>query len=605
MSTAITIIGLVLAAGSFVYSLVMSSKAKDAINNIPSKDGSLGDFSHTEMKEGVVIPIIYGVQFVTGNLVFWKAETVNQEYYQFCVRQVVGMGKLELVRVFKEGVNPNDNSVSFPTGVEDVNTYFSEHLMARTPPPASNVISDLNYYDGATENGTVLSDFNTTANNRYKLKLPDNGNYFSKFKKIANFYTEWLALPQGVTTIPTYRIIVRKRFTDQNNTPIGTGNLTGSGQVYDFDKRICGINPAFVIYDLLTNAIYGLGISESKCNLVSFQNAATYFDSKKYGLNFTISSIAKVRDIINQIQLWVNCYLIKDDNDLYILKIFKESDADSPVATILDSDEVEFTLRRKSWDETYNAFTGNYTDCFVEDRPSHVGTLNRFFDAGIYGDGSTRAVTIKNESNIALTGSIRHKMVDLTCFSSPHNASTRLQEIMLQESYPFATADLTTDLSFAHLRLGDVIRRDSDEYNISALFRIIDIDISQLDSNKLKFTLTQVKETLSDSHVVTQGGTQGEQTRSAPPPGIENVVFNPYEPVSEPLQATIYNKENIVAVWGTGQLQSGYLQYGTDFTIDSQNRVHLDEILFADDISNNSTGLMNIDIYEKDLPEES
>ena len=606
MSVGVAIASIVLAVTSFVVSLVLSSKAKDALNNIPAESGSLGDFSATQMKEGVVVPIIYGTQFVKGNLTFWAAEKINNEYYAFTMLQVIGMGKLTLYRPYKEGVSPDGGGFPQSPSVLAEAGYMSQWLIGRDLD--RNVLSMFNYYDGAStfSNSDYYTHFHNGMINRLKAKMPDNGQYWSKIKGVANIFTDWVSLPQGVTTIPSYNFIVRKMFTDDDNLPIGVGNLTGSGQIYNLDNNVCGSNPAFVIYDLLTNINYGLGIPETKINLLNFQQAASYFEEKKYGLNFTIASISSVRDIINQIQLWINCYLIKNDDDEYIIKILKASDADSPAAVITDADEVAFKLRRGSWSETYNSYTANYTDCFVKFENPLDDWEERLLDLPVYTDGSIRSITVKNEANISLTGSVRHKgPIDLSCFSSAVVASERLQEIMLQESYPFASGTLTTDMTFSHLRLGDVIRRDSNEYNISGLFRIIDVGISEIDSNKIKFSIVQVKELLSLSTAVQHGNTRGVLTNADTPSGLENIIFSRFSDVSEPLHMSIHDKTNLVAVWGSGQFQSGYLLYGSDFTIDKENRVKLDSTLFADDIMNNTSSLMNIDIYEKDLPEES
>jgi len=71
-----------------------------------------------------------------------------------------------------------------------------------------------------------------------------------------------------------------------------------------------GNNPAAVVYELLTNKQYGIGLDTSYIDLTSFNYVAALFDSPEfksysriYGLNLVISELTPVVDILEKIKV--------------------------------------------------------------------------------------------------------------------------------------------------------------------------------------------------------------------------------------------------------------------------------------------------------------
>ena len=75
-----------------------------------------------------------------------------------------------------------------------------------------------------------------------------------------------------------------------------------------------GDNPAAVIYDLMTNTMYGLSVNPDDIDLPSFQTAADYFDDQRYGINLVIKQLGVVRSVISKVEANVGCQLIPNDS---------------------------------------------------------------------------------------------------------------------------------------------------------------------------------------------------------------------------------------------------------------------------------------------------
>lgn len=81
---------------------------------------------------------------------------------------------------------------------------------------------------------------------------------------------------------------------------------------------------------------------------------------------------------------------------------------------------------------------------------------------------------------------------------------------------------------------------------------------------------------------------------------LQNVTFPAYSAVSNALSGgkTVTTDANSHVSWGVGQTNTGSLAFTTDYVLDTSNRVHLDETKWADTISANALGLLNVDVYE-------
>ena len=609
-----TIIVLGISAALGIVSLVLSAKAQDAASNLPSADRqTLGDMQITEQREGIVVPIVYGHATVTGSLIWWEAEKMNTGsnamYYRYKCWQTICMGDIDTTYDYRyltaviggvlwgsfkktyinmsimsdeKNADVNYKELKQTFKVNFTTAWINDFLNSSTQLPACEVINGTDTLDPKTFNSFNTYPYATRLKGVTSILL---GFYIEKIT--GHHITSPAALEPGVTQIPTFKFTVRR--TTLNKYDIDPGVI--------YPTR--GSNPAAVYYDLLTNEQYGGDVDPSEIDDISFQDASTYFFSKDMTLNFAITQVTTLKEIILKLQEWTDSYLVKDTNNKYAIKILKETD--TPVTMIdIDDKQIEFTLRRKSWDDTYNCFTANYKPLqwketvFFDMQPVSI-VVKKIEDV--------ETITLKNEANIQLTGSERLKTVDLTCFSNREVASQRLTQIMKKESYPYANAILITNMEYYYLRVGDVVTIDSDSLNVSAPFRVININYQKIDENKLTFELLQMRELLTDVHYSNCSLPRGTDTRAQEPLFLENVTFPAFSSTSNKLSRDFIDDSKSVVHWGTGQLRSGRLEYGIDYTVVNHNKIKLDDVIYEDEIGFNGNGLLNIDVFEDIISE--
>jgi len=571
-TTALFVISLISAAASLVISVIAAVKAKNAIVAVGEEDSlTVNDINNTQQSEGLVVPIVYGNGLICGNTIWWRSQYGGlTEQYSIILWQTLCMGHIQ-----------TGGDIGYTKG-KYFNVFMDAKILDYYPESGGSDASDwyerLIVSDGDPTAGTKIPD-------RYLPVFPDYGAYVSRLKGVAYVFITWFDLPPGVTNVPTFKFRV---FADKSFFFVGNGNWKPNTFPHSSAPGY-GVNPATVIYDLLTNVQYGLGLAEASINWNSFVNASNYFHKQLYYLNFVINQSVSVRDIIVKIQDWCEGFLIKNESDEYELIYFQDSDADNPQAIVTDDDMIEFSLRRKSWNDTFNSFTANFTHIYrAGDR------IPSFFEK--------KTASIKNEANIQMTGSVRNKVIDLVSFINLEGVNNRLTQIMKKESYPFATASLSVNLKYSFLRRGDVLTINSDEYNFIGPFRITDIVVNETDKTKLDFELIQLRELVADDISDPTSRADGIYTEAELVPCAFTLTFPAFSAVSEACpRAFIVDADSKVA-WSSGQTLKGVLTYGTDYVIDDHNKIHLNEVIYADEIMMNSEGLLSVDIYEPGCP---
>lgn len=90
------------------------------------------------------------------------------------------------------------------------------------------------------------------------------------------------------------------------------------------------INPAWVIYDLLTNTRYGAGIPASEIDIASFQDVADFCSQQEYFFSFLLNRARPVKDWIDHINSHFFGFLTQTEG-LYSLGVFRD---ENPVGSL-------------------------------------------------------------------------------------------------------------------------------------------------------------------------------------------------------------------------------------------------------------------------------
>lgn len=326
------------------------------------------------------------------------------------------------------------------------------------------------------------------------LEYPtEPGQWANRVPGVSHIFHRSFYLGENQTFVPTVHFVMRRILT----SPVNDAVLPN------------GANPAAILYEVLRMG----GAGPADFVLSSFHSAAAFWKAKGYGLNLDMARQQKVRNWVAWVFSYVDGALTINDDDQFVCKAFDPEEL--PVATLDTDDFLDFGISRRGWDDTFNFFRGNYIDP----------------DAGY----AKRTISAYNPANIRLTASRREKTVDLTAFGDVEAASRRLWEIMKRLSYPEAPIDFKTDLSWGWLQVGHVIEVNHEDYGIvSGEYRITEKDLSEVDSNEVRFVAEQMIETLFDDHFSVGGDSKWVTPSTDPGPLVHQRVFElPFNPFTD------------------------------------------------------------------------
>lgn len=132
------------------------------------------------------------------------------------------------------------------------------------------------------------------------------------------------------------------------------------------DKAAIGdaMNPAHIVYQVLTDPRFGQGTIPAQINTDSFEAAADTLFDEGFGLNLLWNQSAKVDDFLQIVIDHIGGVLAIDPaNNQYVLKLFRD-DYDAETLDIFDASNIERmdSLQTHTWGETVNELTITYTD---------------------------------------------------------------------------------------------------------------------------------------------------------------------------------------------------------------------------------------------------
>jgi hypothetical protein len=434
-------------------------------------------------------------------------------------------------------------------------------------------------------------------------------------------------IPSGLSTGTVYYVInsywnvslTPHQIVCQLATTIGGSPIDfyGSGVPYNCSlvlDRSLGNNPASVIWDLLTNPFYGLGlssllVSNPDINVISFQNVLEFFfnsTTKPYGVNCSFQDKSSAKEMIKKICDWTDCILTVDNEGKFYLTVndasrlttqgriggitlSSEVNVDGSGVPLLVTDDFDdFKPTFKTYDDTINEFHGKFTS-FAD---SYV-TLQAFF---------------RNEANIEITGTIRSEDNDLSCLIFPNTVSIRLLEIAKRKSFPLITISTICKIGLMTALINDIWHITHAEYGIDDYFKITKKSFVGLEAGQVKIEWSQCPELMFDLF----GTGLSDASASVPSvviPGgsliIENLTFPAGTSLSTVRTIAYVTDSASIVIWGINQENSGTLVYDPDpgfssngdYTIVDHNKVQLNPVKFANEVQANVLSLLNVDTY--------
>lgn len=352
---------LVFGLGSIAMELI---RPKPAFEN--ARPSGLGDFSFPTATEGRAIPLIWGKIKLTAPNVLWygdlrtvaieeeidtglfSSETIIKGYryyigmhFGLCLGDDVSLHRFEIDE--KSGLNGTWNG----DGVSA--TVNRPTLLGGDEFGQGGLYGVLRFYSGSK----------TQTKNDY---LDAHQSPTIAYRGIAHAVWEVdfsSVFPYGWVgnspNIPAFSFVL-SRYPDGLNL---AGVNPGAENPYDG-----GCNPMNVIYEVLTDTDWGLGISSSAIDITNFRDVADVLYDEGNGFAMMIDSPKKVEEIIQEIERQINGTLYFDRaSALWKVKLVRD-DYTVGDLTVFDEDNIVALMdyTRQTWEETTNQVRVKYVD---------------------------------------------------------------------------------------------------------------------------------------------------------------------------------------------------------------------------------------------------
>lgn len=245
------------------------------------------------------------------------------------------------------------------------------------------------------------------------------------------------------------RFIVR-RCPDPFAQGAGVANINGNA------------NGVLAIYDLMSNAFYGRGITAAKFDVSSFMATAVVIAAEGLGLSFQIDAEDTADTIIGEILRHIDGVVYTDPaTGLWTLKLAR-ADYDPATIPVLDPSAIEsIDFARGSWAETTNSLV--------------IAYLSR---AANFND---RTVFVYDRANISASGQVRSKSIDFKYVADRTTASLIGMRALKTMGFPIGKLKIGANRKAWNYRMGGVFKLNWPPLGIvGMIFRITHIGYGQV-----------------------------------------------------------------------------------------------------------------------------
>lgn len=433
---------------------------------------SLGDFQAPTAEEGRAIPVIFGtVKLAAPNVVWFgdlKINAIKKKAGGF-----LGIGAKKVTVGYKYFVGLHlalchgvvDSLVQIIAG-EDKNVPFTSTVV--TGPEGEDFIKitvdQPKLFGGDDKEGGLKGTIFF-----YRGQSSQRGNTY-------------LSSKLGLSPMPAYRGLchaVAEQFyvgTSQYMKNLAfvlrrlPNNLGLSGSNWNIGGDA---NPAEIIFELMTNQIWGLGIPSTRFDLASFRAAGNTLATEGMGMSLQLDSDAAADQVLDDVLRHIDGVLYTDPaTGLWTLKLAR-ADYDPATLPELTEDDIleapEFS--RGSWEETLNEVKVTYLDraTFKE-----------------------RVVQAQEMANFAIRGQLSSDTIPFRGFSN----ATIAQQVAMRElkthSYPLARGRLKANRKAWNLRIGGVFKFTWTPLGITGMVvRITSINYGALEAGEIQIDFVE------------------------------------------------------------------------------------------------------------------
>lgn len=226
-------------------------------------------------------------------------------------------------------------------------------------------------------------------------------------------------------------------------------------------------NAAHIIYAVLTNPNWGMGLSPSSLDLTTFTAVADTLYAEGFGLSFVLASKDNIENFIYSVLTHVNgVFYAKPSDGKFALKLLRN---DYSVGSLLSLNEANIitlvSFERPSPAEMVNEIVVKY-------RPQ--------------GTAKDSTLTVQDLAGIQFQEGVISQSVDYPGIDTYANASKVALRDLNQKTIPLARVTLKTSRVAWNIIPGDCVKFSWTEYGIvDMVIRVLKVDYGDLDSGEL------------------------------------------------------------------------------------------------------------------------
>jgi hypothetical protein len=263
-------------------------------------------------------------------------------------------------------------------------------------------------------------------------------NEFSRYRHVA--YVSFQNFHLGQQAAPKTYLFEVLRFPiclDANGDVIT--ELANRGSANTSHPCYRDANPAAILYEVLTNGVWGRGLSPDLLDIQSFVDASIYFRDRNLGLSLSIEAQDVLSTVMEQIRQHCNTAVVWTGNTLRCVVLSNTTATDAvPVATIRRDQVHKVGFTRPAWPDITN-----------ELRVEFVNRANNY---------KPEIAHIQDDAAIAAAGLINSQKIMLPGFSNRETAEREAQRILGELSTPRASIRFSMNRWDSHLTPGDLFR---------------------------------------------------------------------------------------------------------------------------------------------------
>ena len=286
--------------------------------------------------------------------------------------------------------------------------------------------------------------------------------------------------------------------------PIGLNPAIALIRVKDdsLNRAQYAANPAHIVYECLTNTVWGMGENPTQIDVSTFEACASTLYSEAFGLNMIWMQQSEIGQFIGEVLDHIQAVLYVDPTTgLHTMRLLRDDYNPDTLPFINPSNAKLSNFKRKAWGEIVNEVTVTYTEPET---------------------GKEASVTAQDLAGIAAQGGVVATSRNYYGIAHPDLAARVADRDLAASVNPIATCDAEVTRAFWDKVTSDVLKLSWPDYGIdSIIFRISNVRKS---TNTVSFSLYEDIFGLDKASYLVPNGSGWVNPNEAPAP-LTNTYF--------------------------------------------------------------------------------